>query len=105
MGLFNKKNKIDIHQECWDLNYYFIIWLDDHLKVYYEGASNAIDLTFHKYQYKGQEYTFKQLLERMLELAPWVRKHFYDWEDIADVYDKTDEVLKFFSLTFHSFWW
>ena len=63
MKIVTKKT---IKRECWDLDYSLIKWLNEHLKVYYSEAVRMVDLGFHKFNYKGVEYTEEQIIIRMI---------------------------------------
>jgi hypothetical protein len=50
--------------ETWSLDFQFYGWLYERLKMYLEV--NCVDLTFHKFEYDGEEYTQEELINKMI---------------------------------------
>ena len=100
-----KKLRKKISRECWNLNYEFIVWLKQHLPVYVEEAGEIVDLEYHKFNYKGKEYTQLQLINRMIELVNYLtgNERYFDFDQVP--VEKTEELLEIFTLTFPSLWW
>lgn len=94
------KNK-KLSRECWNIDYSFIKWLNEHLKVYLKEASKVIDLG-KEYKYCGVEYTLKSVIERMIYLSDKLTNDYYV---VNDVYEYTDELLDLFRLVFYDLWW
>lgn len=67
-----KRSKNDLKVECWNLDYYLLKWLEEHLKCYLEDASKVVDLEYYKYAYNGKEMTFKQVLELLIYDVEWL---------------------------------
>ena len=67
---WSKKKKIS--KECWNLNYSFILWLKERLPVYVEEASKVVNLEYHKFNFRGEEYTQLQLINKMIELVNYL---------------------------------
>lgn len=68
MKIITKKSEQKrIKEECWSLDFYLIKWLEEHLKVFKEDASKIVDLEYHKFKYKGKEYTQLELINKLLE--------------------------------------
>ena len=63
-----RKNK-KISEECFNLNYELIKWLNEHLKVYLEEANKIVNLEYDKYKYRGKECNFKELLEKLINIT------------------------------------
>ena len=55
--------------ECWDIQTHLLKWIKGHFKVYLEQASQAVDLSFWKFEYKGVEMTQEQLMKRVIGLC------------------------------------
>ena len=94
--MFFKSKKKKLAEECWSLDYNFIVWLNQHLKV---------NIEYHKFEYQGQEYTQKQLIERMIELSDNLieDEHYFDWSEQYS--SMTNELLDIFKLCFQTLWW
>lgn len=100
-----KKLRKKISRECWNLNYEFIVWLKQHLPVYVEEAGEIVDLEYHKFNYRGKEYTQLQLINKMIELVNYLtgNERYFDCDQVP--VEKTEELLEIFTLTFPSLWW
>ena len=100
---WSKKKKIS--RECWNLNYSFIVWLKEHLSIYVKEASKMVNLEYHKFNFRGEEYTQLQLINRMIELVNYLTEdeRYFDWDPVP--VEKTEELLEIFKLTFPSLWW
>ena len=42
--MFFKSKKKKLKEECWSLDYSFIVWLNQHLKVYLQDAQKIVNL-------------------------------------------------------------
>ena len=60
--------KRQISRDCWDLEYTFFKWLEERLPVYLKEGGAFVDLEYHKFEFRGKEYTQKELIERMIHL-------------------------------------
>ena len=97
-----KTKKQKIMEECWNLNYELIKWLNEHLKVYLEDADKNVDLEFHKYKYKRKTYTQKELIERLITITDTLISGFvWTFENVKLVNEMYD-ILK---LIHFSLWW
>lgn len=74
-------------RETWDLDGTFYMWLYERLKMYVEIGGQIVDLNYHKFTFKGKEYTQLELINMMLE-----RLEYYFKEDAID--NKMDEYRK-----------
>lgn len=52
-------------RETWELFHTFMEWLYEHVKMFLDV--NIIDLDFHKFEYKGEQYTQQQMIDMLLE--------------------------------------
>lgn len=50
--------------ETWCMDFMFICWLYERLKRFLDV--NCIDLNYHKFDFKGKEYTQKELIDMMI---------------------------------------
>ena len=100
-----KKNTIrrrQISEDCWHLDYSFLKWLQERLPVYLNEAGKIVDLDFHKFTYKDNEYTQKQMIEKLIVLVNDAAKYNL-WDD--EYLPTVDEILEIWKLIFHSMWW
>ena len=86
----------------WNLNHEFILWLNFWFVKFKKEAK--IDLTFHKFQYKGKEYTQEEIIDRIIELTEYINSDFYDFSDIERE-KAVDEVFDLFKKVFWAMWW
>ena len=90
--------------ECWNLDYSFIEWLNKHLKVYKKDASRIVDLEYHKFTYKRKKYTQLQLIDKLIELTDeYIKMKHEDWLEDGSKY--IDEIFDIFKLIYWSLWW
>ena len=100
-----KSKKRKLKEECWNINYSFIKWLHQHLKVYKEDAGKTVDLTYHKFNYKDKEYTQLEIIDRLIELTDALifEEKYFDMKEETDA--KVKEMLDLFVLVFPTLWW
>ena len=89
----------------WNLDYELIVWLNKNLKVFYENASEVVDLTFHKFTYKRKEYTQEQLIEKLIDITNYLKKEYYNPIKPKVVIRKTKEMFDILKLIFFTLWW
>ena len=103
---WSKKNKKEkISKECWNLNYSFILWLKERLSVYVEEAGKMVNLEYHKFNFRGEEYTQLQLINKMIELVNYLTEDEKYFNLTQESSEKTEELLEIFKLVFSSLWW
>lgn len=95
-----KTKKQKMKEECWNLNYELVKWLNEHLKVYLEDASRIVDLEFYKLKYKRKYYTQKELIERLITITDKIlNDSMFGCEELKnEMYD----ILKLIHFTL---WW
>lgn len=86
-----KKKMKQVVEDTYALDSSFIDWLSGHLIVYKNEASKIIDLEFHKYQYKGREYTQLQLLDKLIKTTNKLK---YLYNNEPDITGKTPIEIK-----------
>lgn len=99
-----KTKKRKLIEETYDISYYFVLWLNEHLKVYKEHASKIIDLTYHKIKVDDVEYNLEEVLNIMIRTSDRLLDedyYYYDKDSQKDV----DILLKFFTKSFDLLWW
>lgn len=92
MRIITKKT---IHEECWNLNYELIKWLNEHLKVFLEDNlksdwGNNLDYEYHKETYRGKKYTQRELLEMLIDITDELLKD----EDFGGPNATSDDIKK-----------
>lgn len=93
-------------RDCWALDTHLLQYLYEHLCAYVEDASQAVDLTFHKFEYEGKEYTQIEMIEL---LKDYILKYFktdsldYEGEEDGDTYLK--HIFHILYTIFPSLWW
>ena len=80
-----KSKKRKLKEECWNLDFEIIKWLNEHLKVLVEECPKVIDLEYHKYKYKNKEYTQKEFVEELINITDYLLNN--------EPYSFTDEDL------------
>lgn len=99
--MFRKNKKLK--EECWNLDYSFIHWLNGHLKIFRDDASKIIDLEFHMLSYQGKDITLLEAIDRMIVLTNYLKiEDNYYFEDNVN---KINELLDLFKLSFTHLWW
>lgn len=85
-------------RECWNLDQTFIEWIYTRVKNYKQYA--CVDLSFHKFNYKGGEITQGQIIDKILELAEeiLVGNDEVRYENSREICDLWKEVLPYM-------WW
>lgn len=101
-----KQRSIDrrkLHKDCWNLDYAFIKWLNQHLIVFKKDASKIVDLEYYKFEYHGQELTQLQIIDKLIRLTTEILVSSDMWEQSCC--DKVNEVLELWKLVFPTMWW
>jgi len=100
-----KTKKKKLKEECWNVNWSFILWLNEHLKVYKQDANRYVDLSYHKFDYKDKTYNQAEIVDRLIELTDNLiqDEHYFDFIDGVD--QTVDEMLDLFVLVFPALWW
>lgn len=57
---------------CWALDHAMLKFLYEHLVQYKKDASKIVNLEFHKFDYKGQEYTQIELINKMIDICEYI---------------------------------
>lgn len=102
-----KTKKRKLQEECWNLDYYLIKWLNEHLKVYLKDANDFVDLTVHRFEYQGKEYTQLELLNKLITVTDELLSDYDD--SLVNHYEKVekqvDEMYDILKLLHWSLWW
>ena len=108
--MFKKKRLKKIKEECWNLDFELIKWLNEHLKVFNED--NNVDTYYEKFTYKGKEMTFQEILDRLIYITETLYNNGdYIWSlncEVATIKETNalkDEMYELLKLAHWSFWW
>lgn len=98
-----KKNKIK--EECWNLDYELIKWLNDHLKVFKEDSMKIVDLEDMEYKYSGKIVTELELIDKLISIT----------DELLDEYSKSefsqrsrilvDDMYEILRICHFGLWW
>ena len=89
-------------RETWGLDYTFYLWLYNRLKMYDEV--NCINTDTHKFEYKGEELTQQDCIDRMIEGCKIaITKDSFKHTD--EELEKVDDVAKIWAICINSMWW
>lgn len=89
----------------WNLDYELIRWLNKNLKTFYENANEVIDLRFHKFMYKGKEYTQEQLIEKLIDITNYLKNNYYNLDNPKKIIKETNEMFTILKKIFYTLWW
>lgn len=93
-------NKKKIAKECWDMNLEFIKWVNQHCRVYLKDADKIVDLEYYKFEYKGKEYTQKELIKMLINLTDQALGC-----DLWEIKELFDEICDIWKLIGPAMWW
>lgn len=103
--LFKSKNK-KISEECWNLDYELVKWLNEHLKVYRKEAIKIVDLEFYKFNYKGKEYTQLEIIDELIRITDYLLDMNYFVSEECIKVDKTkNKMYDLLKLVHWHLWW
>ena len=95
--------------ECWNVNYEFLKWINSRFKQYKKDAIKTVDLEYFAYNYKNKDYTQLQIIERIIELTDDLvddEKYFsLEYKDFEKMEEDLNELFDLFRLVFHQMWW
>ena len=90
--------------ETWCLDFHFYCWLYERLKMYLEV--NCVDLNYHKFNYKGQEYTQAELIDKMLYGCELVLFEHLKYKELTkDEEDAVNDVPWIWATVMPAMWW
>lgn len=92
-------------RETWNLDCVFYMWLYERLKMFVEIGGQVVDLNYHKFDFKGKEYTQLELINMMIErLESYLKK-----EDLfvlsEEEYEPIKEIGEIWALVLPAMWW
>lgn len=95
------RHKKRVYKETWAMDEYFIDWLEERLPVYLKGAGRVVNLSYHKFEYQGKEYTQQEIVERMIaDIAAIRAKELYEDTSVLK-----KEVAELWAVVLPAMWW
>jgi hypothetical protein len=91
------------NRETWNLNISFIEWIYTRLKMYKEVCN--IDLKFYKFNYKEEELTQGEIIDKILELCAKILTSERNVEDEKMIDEKTREICDLWKEILPYMWW
>lgn len=92
-------------RETWSLDYVFYMWLYERLKMFVEIGGQVVDLNYHKFDFKGKEYTQLELINMMIERL----ESYFKKEDLfvssEEEYEPIKEIGEIWALVLPAMWW
>lgn len=92
-------------RDTWNLDYTFLLWLYEHLKLFLKCTDGFVDLTYHQIK----------IDDCMKNLREWILECIAMLEEVLPVYDKspkdeeiykkTDRVMQIWSKIYPHMWW
>lgn len=89
--------------ETWDLEHQFYIWLYERVKRYLEV--NDIDLNYHNFDYKGQKYSQKEIIEKILCGCELYFSRYKGKELSERDEEKIKDIPWLWATVIHTMWW
>ena len=100
-----KTKKKKLQEECWNIDYELIKWVNQHYKKYLEDASETVDLTWKEFKYKRKMYTQEELIKKVItitdELLDYCEEGIYP-QKAVELKDEMYDIMK--ELHF-AMWW
>ena len=89
--------------DTWDLSHNFAEYMYSHLSMYLKEAT-IINLDYYKFEYKGREYTQKEVIKLIMKDCAYFLKHQYDEKEIV-AYKAMTEAYELWTLVYGYMWW
>ncbi len=90
-------------RETWDLDSAFYCWLYERLKMYLDV--NCVDLTYHKFEYEGEELTQQECIDRMIHGCEIYFKQQNDWNISEEDQKAINDIAKIWAIVLPAMWW
>lgn len=90
-------------RDTWCMNYAFYCWLYERLKMYLDV--NCVDLTFHKFEYEGEELTQQECIDRMLHGCEVYFQQDNDWTISEEDQKAISDVANIWAIVLPAMWW
>lgn len=107
--LTKKKEEKILKEECWNLDYSLIKWLNTHLKMYLEDGSRVVAFEKMEYRYKRKKTNLKELVEQLIGITNVLLSdniyYDYDKEHMELIRSLVDEMYDILKLIHFNLWW
>lgn len=107
--LTKKKEEKILKEECWNLDYTLIKWLNIHLKTYLEDGSRVVAFEKMEYRYKRKKTNLKELVEQLIGITNVLLSdniyYDYDKEHMELIRSLVDEMYDILKLIHFNLWW
>lgn len=94
-------------RETYEFYFFMITWLYERLRYFQDVTSKTIDITFHKFDVNGEEFTQKQCIDKMVEDCKIILLEDESWD--RQYYKKIDaakdDLFMILSKVFWTMWW
>ncbi len=101
-----KTRKRRIKEECWNLDYELIKWLNEHLKIYLKESENIVNLEYWKFKYKKKEYTQGEIIRRLIDITEIFLDSYWDEKHSSkEMEDYKNEMYDLLKLVHWYLWW
>lgn len=105
--LFEKEREIYgfDSRETWNLDCVFYMWLYERLKMFVEIGGQVVDLNYHKFDFRGKEYTQLELINMMIERLEFYFKKEDLFVSSEEEYEPIKEIGEIWALVLPAMWW
>ena len=93
------------NRETWSLDTVFYMWLYERLKMFVEIGGQVVDFNFHKFNFKGKEYTQLELINMMIERLEYYFKKENLFVSSEEEYEPIKEIGEIWALVLPAMWW
>ena len=93
------------NRETWSLDTVFYRWLYERLKMFVEIGGQVVDFNFHKFNFKGKEYTQLELINMMIERLEYYFKKENLFVSSEEEYEPIKEIGEIWALVLPAMWW
>lgn len=90
-------------RETWALDSAFYCWLYERLKMYLDV--NCVNLTYHKFEYEGEELTQQECIDRMIHGCEIYFNQEDDWNISEEDQKAINDIAKIWAIVLPAMWW
>lgn len=93
-------------RETWSLDQTFVEWIYSHLMMYLEIGGKIINLEYHKFEFKGREYTQREAIEYICKACEnFLLDKSFDYEKERQIIEDMKGAIRLFAEIFPAMWW
>lgn len=100
MKIVTKKT---IKKECFNLDFELIIWLNEHLKAFYETTKR--DLKANVIVFKNRKMTLEKAIQYLIEITDKIKANYFDCINVQQTCDLTKEMYSILEEIHFYLWW